>query len=145
MASVKQSQRMRFRVGMTLIVVGVFATVFVLWNAARRAGSMAAAAASDERQFAQTGAGEKTKVVIEIASAADGTIKGKVLQKKSETVYGRTNSEALVHWNGQAKIVMGKEDDVHAGAVVHVTGTTGKDHSIRAEQIVILTGYVKVE
>ena len=145
MTSVSQSARVRFRVGVSLIAVGLLAIVFVLWNAARKAGSMAAAASSDEQQFAQAAAGEKTKIVIEIASSANGTIKGKVLQKKSETVYTRTNSEALVHWGAQAKIVMGKEDDVHAGAIVHVTGAAGKDHSIAAEQIVILTGYVKVE
>lgn len=39
---------------------------------------------------------------------------------------------------------MGKLGDLRAGAVVHVKGTIGDDHHIAAEQIVILTGYVKV-
>jgi len=145
MASANQSARVRLRVGISFVVVGALATAFVLWNSARRAGNMTAAAASDEQQFTQAAAGEKTKIVVEIESAADGTIKGKVLQKKSDTVYARTNTAAVVHSGSQTKIVMGKEDDVHAGAVIHVTGTAGKDHSITAEQIVILTGYVKIE
>jgi len=50
-----------------------------------------------------------------------------------------------VRWNAQTKIVMGKETDIHAGAIVHVTGTVRNDHAIQAEQVVILTGYVKVQ
>lgn len=68
-----------------------------------------------------------------------------MLQQKSETVYARTSTPAVVHASPQTKIVMGKAEDVHAGAVVHVTGSAENDHSISAEQIVILTGYVKVQ
>jgi hypothetical protein len=50
-----------------------------------------------------------------------------------------------VKFNAQTKIVMGKPADVHAGAIVHVTGTVQKDRVIAAEQIVVLTGYVKVQ
>ena len=144
MPSIEQSTRLRTKVAVLLIAVGVVAIVFVLWNSVRRVGSMTAAAAG-EQEFAQTNASEKTKTVIEIDSAADGTIKGKLLQKKSETLYARTDTSTVVHSNPQTKIVMGKDGDVRPGAVVHVTGVTGKDRSIAAEQIVVLTGYVKVQ
>ena len=42
-------------------------------------------------------------------------------------------------------IVMGKAEDIHAGAVIHVTGKTASHRSVRAKQIVILTGYVQVK
>jgi hypothetical protein len=67
-----------------------------------------------------------------------------VAGKKTEEIYARTATPVTVQWNAQTNIVMGEMADVHAGAVVHVTGTVQKDHSSDAEQIVILTGYVKV-
>jgi putative AlgH/UPF0301 family transcriptional regulator len=84
--------------------------------------------------------------VLEIAEAgSEGKITGKLLQKKTEEIYTRTATAVTVQSNSQTKIVMGKPADVHAGAVVHVTGTVQKDHVIAADQIVILTGYVKVQ
>jgi membrane protein implicated in regulation of membrane protease activity len=122
------------------------AVLLAVWMSARRAGSMSTAAASDEQNFAQEEAGAKAKLVIEIAEVTgDGTIRGKVLQKKTETTYARTGTSVTVHSNDGTKVVMGKQSDIHSGAVVHVTGTVGKDHSIAAEQIVILTGYVHVQ
>lgn len=84
--------------------------------------------------------------MLEIAEAgSEGKITGKLLQKKTEEIYMRTAAAVTVQSNRQTKIVMGKPADVHAGAVVHVTGTVQKDHVIAADQIVILTGYVKVQ
>jgi hypothetical protein len=40
---------------------------------------------------------------------------------------------------------MGKQADIHQGAVVHVTGNVQEDRSVAAKQIVILTGYVKAQ
>ena len=83
---------------------------------------------------------------LEIAEAgSEGKITGKLLQKKTEEIYTRTATAVTVQSNRQTKIVMGKPADVHAGAVVHVTGTVQKDQVIAADQIVILTGYVKVQ
>jgi len=145
MVSVKENSRTRAEIGTLLVVVGLLAAAFMVWDSARRAASMAAAASADEKQFAQAAQGQKIKLVIEIEETSNGTIKGKVLQEKSETVYARTGTAAIVHSGSQTKVVMGKPEDVHAGAVVHVTGTTERDRSITAEQIVILTGYVKVQ
>lgn len=76
---------------------------------------------------------------------ADGKITGKLLERKTEEVYARTTTPVTLQSNAQTKMVMGKAADVHSGAVVHVTGTVQKDHSVQAEQIVILTEYVKVQ
>jgi len=145
MVSAKENARARAGIGVILVFIGLFAAGFMTWNSARRAAGMAAAASSDEKQWAQAEQGRKTKVVIEISETANGTIKGHVLREKSETVYTRTNTEAVVHLSTETKIVMGKPDDVQAGAVVHVTGNSENDHSVIAQQIVILTGYVKVQ
>jgi len=90
--------------------------------------------------------GSTIKLVIEIANTpSSGSFRGKLLTKKTEEVYVRTNAQASVHWNDQTKLVMGKSSDVHTGAVVHVTGRVRNDRSADADQIVILTGYVKIE
>jgi hypothetical protein len=116
-----------------------------IWKSARMAGTMSAAA-SGEQQFLQSTTGTRTKLVVEIAeSGADGTIKGKLLQRKTEQVYTRSTSPVMVHSDPQTKVVMGAPSDIHPGAVIHVTGPVRDDHSITAEQIVILTGYVQVQ
>jgi hypothetical protein len=47
--------------------------------------------------------------------------------------------------SGDTKFVMGKAEDVRVGAVVHLTGAMQEDRSVAAQQIVILTKYVKIE
>ena len=121
-----------------LIAIGV-------WWAVRMSSVMSDAAASNPN-VAQTKTGETTKIVIEVTEAArDGEIRGKVLKEKSKEVYTRTGDQIGVHPNAETKYVMGKAKDVHAGAVVHVTGVMQEDRNVTAQQIVILTGYVKVE
>jgi hypothetical protein len=133
------------RVWFALVTMVAVLMALAVWNSARKSLSMSAAA-SDEKQFAQAAPGTSTKIVMEISeSASDGTAKGRVLQKKTEEIYTRTASNVTLRWTAQTKVVMGKEADIHTGAVVHVTGTVRNDHAIQAEQVVILTGYVKVQ
>jgi hypothetical protein len=65
--------------------------------------------------------------------------------KRDETHYSRTENLATVTWGKQTGIVMGKGEDIHPGAVVHVTGKMGADRRVEAKQIVTLTGYVQVK
>jgi uncharacterized protein YdeI (BOF family) len=133
------------RTWIVLISTVALLVALAVWNSARMSLSMSTAA-SDDQQFAQTAPGTNTKIAVEIAEPApEGTAKGKLLQKKTEEIYARTSSSVTLRWNAQTKIVMGKEADIHPGAVVHVTGTVRSDHTIQAEQLVILTGYVKVQ
>lgn len=118
---------------------------FAIWRATHFAESMAVVADS-VKDVQQAKPEEKSKIVLEVEDAnQQGTIHGKLLQKKTEEIYTRTATEVVVHSSSDAKMVMGKREDVHKSAVVHVTGTVRADKSINAEQIVILTGYVKVE
>ena len=128
----------------TLFVVVLLATL-AIWRAAREAGTMSAAAANDANAAAVK-PGEVTKIVMEIAETpTDGKIRGILLAKRTDEVYSRTRTQVTVSYAAETKFVMGKAADVRAGAVVHVTGVSQKDHSLEAQQIVILTGYVKIE
>jgi hypothetical protein len=129
-----------------LIALVALLFTFVVWKSGSMAKMMSAAAASDKQAFSRSAVGSSAKFVLEIAEASsEGKITGKLLQKKTEEIYTRTATAVTVQSNSQTKIAMGKPGDVHAGAVVHVTGTVQKDQVIAADQIVILTGYVKVQ
>jgi hypothetical protein len=87
----------------------------------------------------------KLKIVVEVTDAdASGLIHGTLLEKKSEDRYTRAQTPVIEQSSQSSKMVMGKTEAVHKGAVVHINGTRGTDGKIDAEQIVILTGYVKV-
>jgi hypothetical protein len=117
-----------------------------VWGGAGRMMRMRTQAAS-KAEFAQVKADEQTKIVIEVAEASGGRIRGKLLEKWDETHYSRTENPADVTWGKgkETRIVMGKAEDIHRGAVVHITGKMGADRSVEAKQIVILTGYVQVK
>lgn len=136
----------RRRIWIALISAIVLLTMIAVWRSATAMKSMSAAAASEEQPFAQTAPGTKTKVVVEIGGAVPaGTIKGKLLSKKTEEIFTRTSTPVTAQFDAQTKIVMGKPNDLRPGAIVHVTGMIRGDHTIQAEQIVILTGYVQVQ
>jgi hypothetical protein len=128
-----------------LIVVVSFLIGFAVWRATHFAESMPVVAGS-VKDLQQATPEEKTKIVIEVEEVDErGTIHGKLLEKKTEEIYTRTGTATVVQSSSETKMVMGKREDVHKSAVVQVTGTVRADKSIFAEQIVILTGYVKVE
>jgi hypothetical protein len=119
---------------------------FAIWHSARTAASMSGATSLEESQLAEANVGSKVKVAMEVASAsADGTLRGILLQKKTEEKYARTSTKVVAHIADHTAYVMGKRDDVRSTAVIHITGVVQQDRSVDAEQIVILTGYVHLE
>lgn len=90
--------------------------------------------------------GDEMKAVLELTHvAAAATVEGNVLEKQTETVYRRTGNTLKIAFDAATPVVMGKASDVHEGAVIHVTAKMANDHVLHASQIVILTGYVKVQ
>jgi hypothetical protein len=114
------------------------------WRGAGRMMRMQTQAANNA-EFAQLRAQADAKIVVEVAGATEGIIHGKLLEKQDETHYVRTANAADIAWGKDTAVVMGKAADIHASAIVHVTGKLAADHNVRAKQIVILTGYVKVK
>jgi len=126
-----------------LVGLATLSLVFV-WRGAGRMMSMQTRAIGGA-EFAQLRAGEEAKIVIEVTEAAHDRIRGRLLEKQDETHYARTANLADFAWDNDTKIVMGKAEDIRAGAVVHVTGKVAPDHRVQAGQIVILSGYVQVK
>jgi hypothetical protein len=141
----KAEQRVR-RVWFAFVVSVVLLFAIVGWRSGSTAKRMATVAASNEQDLSRSAVASEVKLVLEIGEmGAEGKITGNLLQKKTEEIYTRTTTPVTVQSNARTKLVMGKAADVHAGAVVHVSGTVQKDYTIEAEQVVILTGYVKVQ
>jgi len=90
--------------------------------------------------------GEKAKIVLELTAVVPAAkLEGNLLEKQTETVYHRTPGKLEVAFDGATPIVMGKPSDLHLGAVVHISATMTAGGLLRAEQIVVLTGYVRVQ
>ena len=139
--NVPRASRIWLALTMAVVLLGVTA----VWQSAHMSQSMSVAA-SDDPLSAQNPSGAKTKVVLEVIEATSkNVIRGKLLQKKTEEIYLRTGTSVIVQFDEGTKLVMGKKPDIHPGAIIHVSGTTRDDHSILAEQLVILTGYVQIQ
>jgi len=133
----------RLWIGLTMLVLLVL--VAVILGAAQRERQMSSgAAASGAEQLLQAAPGTKTKVVVEVEKQNNGMFTSRLLDRQSETVYTRTTTPVTILADGNTRYVMGKLADLHPAAVVHVTGTVDADRHVKADQIVILTGYVQV-
>jgi hypothetical protein len=126
-----------------LAVLAALSAAFV-WRGAEKAMKMQTAAASGS-EFAQAKEQESVKVVVEVLETPEGEIHGRILDRQDDAHYTRTKDEARIHWDSSTAIVMGKTADVRPGAILHISGTVGGDHSVQARQIVILSGYVQVK
>ena len=126
-----------------LAVIAALGLVYV-WSGAGKMLRMQTQAANNA-EFAQLKADDAAKIVVEVAEASGSRIRGKLLERQDETHYTRTGNAAEIAWGKETAFVMGKAGDVHAGAIIHVTGKLAADRSVDARQIVILTGYVQVK
>ena len=126
-----------------LAALAVLSLVFV-WSGAGRMMRMQTQAASHS-EFLQLKPQDSAKIVVEVTEASEARIHGNLLEKQDETHYARTGNTAEVAWGKDTALVMGKAEDIRAGAIVHVTGKVAADRSVQAQQIVILTGYVQVK
>ncbi len=126
-----------------LAALAVFSLGF-MWRGASRMMRMQTAATSTA-EFAQLKPNDDAKIVVEVVAASSLHFRGKLLEEQDETHYSRTANLADVEWDKDTVIVMGKAEDIHAGAIVHVTGKVAADRSVQARQMVILTGYVQVK
>jgi len=124
---------------------------FAVWRALHVAGAMSVVAGS-VNDLQQAKPEEKSKIVIQVDDATQqGSIRGRLLQKKMAEIYIKTNTAIVVLLNPETKFIMGQREDIQKSAVIYVTGTLRSNRStagttaIDAQQVVILTAYVKVQ
>jgi hypothetical protein len=91
--------------------------------------------------------GSPAKAVVRLDHVAGRELKGTLLQRQSDTVYllpSEKTSTVTAILTPETSVVMGKPAEIVAGAIVQLDGTMDEHHSIRTNQVVILTGYVRL-
>ena len=112
-----------------------------------RAATMKTADTSGEA-FQASAAGTGAKVVVRVEQVEGQALKATLLERVSDAVYRRPHGDggmvsAVI--SPGTPVVMGRAPDIVPGAVVQLVGTLDSHHTLLASQVVILTGYVRVE
>jgi hypothetical protein len=97
--------------------------------------------------FESIAPGSSAKAVVRLDSVKGEELKGTLLEKQSDTVYRvpfRRTVAVIAVLTPDASVVMGKPQDIAVGAVVQLAGTIDASHILQTNQVVILTGYVRL-
>jgi hypothetical protein len=97
--------------------------------------------------FESIAPGSSAKAVVRLDSVKGEELKGTLLEKQSDTVYRvpfKRTAAVIAVLTPDASVVMGKPQDIAVGAVVQLAGTIDASHIFQTNQVVILTGYVRL-
>jgi hypothetical protein len=97
--------------------------------------------------FASISPGSSAKAVVRLESVSGKELKGTLLEKQGDTVYllpSESTPTVIAVLTPDTSVVMGKPKDIAVGAVVQLAGVLDADHALQTNQVVILTGYVRV-
>jgi len=105
------------------------------------------AADTQASAFLAMKAGTETSAVVLLDGVAGKPLNGRLLERETDTVYRNTNAtgstiDAVLM--PETSVVMGKPEDIVPSAIVQVSGTLDANHSLQANEIVILTRYVRL-
>lgn len=105
------------------------------------------AADTSASALASVAPGSPAKAVVRLDHVAGSELKGTLLQRQSDTVYLLPSKNTLTVTailTPETSVVMGKPEEIVEGAIVQLDGTMDEHHAIRTNQVVILTGYVRL-
>jgi hypothetical protein len=111
-----------------------------------RAQQMSTADTTDSA-FASISPGSSAKAVVRLESVKGNELKGTLLERQSDTVYllpSERTPPVIAVLTSDTSVVMGKPQEIAAGVVVQLGGTIDANHVLQTNQVVILTGYVRV-
>lgn len=93
--------------------------------------------------------GSSTKAVVRLNQVAGANLQATLLRKVDDTVYelpaSISTSEVAAVLNPDAAVVMGAQTAIVSGAIVQLAGTIDSNHTLHVNQVVILTGYVRLQ
>ena len=105
------------------------------------------AADTSASALASVASGSPAKAVVQLDHVSGGELKVTLLQRQSDTVYlvpSENIATVTAVLTPETSVVMGKPEEIVAGAIVQLDGTMDERHALRTNQIVILTGYVRL-
>jgi hypothetical protein len=128
------------------LLVLAFVTVWAVRGVLERAGRMQTANTSASI-LAGAAPGAPTKAVIRLDQVIGAYLKGTLLERESDTAYRLpigSGSPVIAILTPETSVVMGRPQDIAAGAIVQLAGTLDDGRVLHAKQVVILTGYVRL-
>jgi hypothetical protein len=118
------------------------------WSILARARQMRTVEMAPSAFSAMPG-GQSAKAVVFLIKVDGGKLSGILLQRKTDTVYRKpidsVGSSISAELTPETAVVMGAPRDIVADAVVQLAGTLDASHVLHTTQVVVLTGYVRVE
>lgn len=97
--------------------------------------------------FSALQSGAHASVVVQLDKVAGENLRSTLLQRESDTVYRRSGSDIsaiTATLTPETAVMMGKREDIQPGSVLQIAGILDNHHALRLDQVVILTGYVRV-
>lgn len=89
--------------------------------------------------------GQKQKAVILLKALESTDLYSAVLLESSDgSTYHQTTSAIRLAVTPNTSVVMGRKADIKTGAILQVNGQMTAEHTLRASQIVVLTGFVNL-
>jgi hypothetical protein len=128
------------------LLVLIIAMVWEVRGVLERAERMQTANTSAS-MFARTAPGSPAKAVIRLDQVVGTHLNGTLLERESDTAYRvpiEMGPPVAAVLTPETSVVMGRPQDIAPGAVVQLAGTLDKNRVLRANQVVILTGYVRL-
>lgn len=128
------------------LVVLALASTWAVRDVLARAAQMRAADTPASSLYTMP-AGSHTKLVVSLERVSGAKLEGTPLERLADTVYRRPVTKApsiVAELTPETSVVMGKPQQIVAGAVVQLAGTVDRNHALQTTQIVILTDYVRV-
>ncbi|GER89586.1 hypothetical protein KDW_37480 [Dictyobacter vulcani] len=97
-------------------------------------------------QLASAAAGSSTNVMCEIISTSTHhSLQGYVLERTNDGSYARTQHIITVTWQSDQNVNMGHPQDLQPGAIVQISGQVDQAKVLHANQISVVTNYLKVK
>ncbi|GCE31066.1 hypothetical protein KDA_65500 [Dictyobacter alpinus] len=97
-------------------------------------------------QLASASSGSSTNVMCEIISTSTNhSLTGYVLERSNDGSYVRTQHTITVTWKSSQNVTMGHDKDLQPGAIVQASGQLDTAKVLHADQISVVTNYLKVK
>ncbi len=105
------------------------------------------AADTSASALASIAPGSPAKAVVRLDHIDGGELSGTLFERQSDTIYllpSEKPSTVTALLTPETSVVMGKPREIVVGAIVQLDGKMDEHHAIRTDQVVILTGYVRL-
>jgi len=140
-----ESKPVRRAVLWTVAVLGLAAILGAIgFDVARRAAKMQAVTSS-VAALKQAQPGNEIKTVVRLVSlASPGLYAAKILESSDGRVYHESPAKIRIGYGSETAVVMGAAADIKEGAIVEAIGPMEDAGTLRATQLIILSGFVRI-